>query len=304
MTRLRVVRSALSASRRARFIRHMKNAQRRIGRLEDRARAGIRRDLELARRSLLAALVGATEFQQWHLPQVLAAVNEVIDEYETAATRGLAAHADEAFQLGAARTASAARVVGVDVPALNLPIPRDILEVSQGFVADLVHENAEEIRRAIGREIRLSAAGGLTREDLIGRVQKQVTSKLRFRTRRARAETIVRTELNRVESAAHFEGMKRAQAENVKVRKMWVASPDGPEPTGRVRKDHWTLNGVVVDVEEPFPYPGLPKSQWPQYPGDPVLPAGAAVNERCTFVEIFEVIEGEDPEGLAVEIAA
>ena len=67
---------------------------------------------------------------------------------------------------------------------------------------------------------------------------------------------------------------------------------------GRTRPEHAELDGVVVDVDKRFPYPGLPSGQWPMYPLDPVLPPEAAINCRCAVVEEFEILDEEDFEGV------
>jgi SPP1 gp7 family putative phage head morphogenesis protein len=288
----------VSPAVRRRYIRRIKQAQRAIGRLERSAVASAVRDLEQARRNIMASLLDATPFGQWHLPQVRRVVEEALEEFRDKATRTHSAMIERAWDLGDSRVSSLARSAGIDVtePAWKFGIPRDQLEFAQGFGADLVQAESDDVLKMISKELRLASAGGATREQLIQRIQKKITKPLRFGTMRKRAETIARTEVNRVHNAAGQARREQLEASNVKVQKKWLSAQDS-----RTRTEHRQLHGKTVDADKPFPYPNLPRSMWPMYPLDPVLPAEHSINCRCAVIEVFVTI---DEEGVETEVTA
>jgi uncharacterized protein with gpF-like domain len=275
------LRERVTKARRRKYVLAIKRAQRQIGRLENNAIRAIRSDLADARIFLLRALDHATPFQQWHAANVLRAIDEALLKFRDQATRNLQGNLNQAWDLGVTRASTFARSLDVSVPRFQFGIPREQLEFAQNFSVDLIQHETDSIRHMVGVEIRQAAAGKLSRGQLVKRVMGRITTPLRFGTMKNRAEVIVRTELNRMHNAAAQAGREGLAADNVVVKKQWLASPDGPTTAGgRVRPAHWKLNGVVVPYDKPFPYPGIPKSRWPMYPLDPVLLAEEAVNCR------------------------
>ncbi|MHC4717369.1 MAG: phage head morphogenesis protein [Planctomycetota bacterium] len=155
--------------------------------------------------------------------------------------------------------------------------------------------------KAVSKEVRLAFASGATKAELIQRVQSRITKPLRFKSFRKRAETIVRTEVNRVHNAAAQTRREQLGAENVIVRKQWLASGKGRP---RERTNHAEMNGQVVDVDKPFRMEGVKGTVLrPMYPLDPMLPPEESINCGCTVVEVFEVLEEETAE-IAAEVVA
>jgi len=285
----------VTAAVRRRYIARIKNAQKAIGRLEKSAARSLLADLRWARNAILGSLTDATPFGTWNAGHAIKAVEEAMAQYVEQGTGTLRRSFDSAWQLGTERVGMAAKTVGIDVtlPTFQFGIDRKQLEFAQGWAGDLIQAESDSILRGVSREVRLSFAGGQTKEQLIQRVRTHITKPLRFGTRRKRAETIVRTEVNRIHNAAAQSARMKMSAENVKVRKQWLHTGAGKTP----RADHLALDGVTVDVDKPFPYPGLPRAQWPMYPLDPVLPAEASINCHCTTIEIFEVLDEADIAG-------
>lgn len=280
----------VSKAVRNRYIARLKRAQRKIGNLSKRSRKGVVRDLEGARRSIIAALADASEFGQWQLPQALAAAEEALREYREAGTATLQTALNDAWKLGAERVSSVAKSAGVNIsPAFEFGINRTQLDFAQGWAADLVQAESDDVLKMVSREIKLGFAGGQNKAEIISRVQQAVTKPLRFGSRKKRAETIVRTEVNRIHQASAQASREKMESENVKVTKMWLHS--GKRDS---RWEHVSMHGQVVGVDEKFRHPGLPKSQWPKYPLDPVLPAEHSVNCGCTVIELFEIVDEAD----------
>ncbi len=297
------VREGVTKAVRDRYIARIKNAQRAIGRLEEQGKKNIRRDLNSARGSIMAALFSATEFGQWHFPQVKAAIEEALSDFREQAAQTLGDHAQKAWDIGVDRVSSTAAVAGVDivVPTFKFAVPKTHLEFAQGWAADLIQAESDDILKMISKDVRLSMAGGMTREQLIRRVQPRLTKALRFGTFRKRAEAIVRTETNRIYNASAQAARETLAADNVKVQKKWLSSGKGP---GRARPNHADMDGQTVDVDKPFRMVGRDGVVYePMYPNDPILPAAESVHCGCTTIEVFEVMD-EDADDIAAGVAA
>ena len=279
----------MSPAVRRRWIARVKNAQRAIGRLEEKSAKAVVAVLARARANVIAALADASSFGQWHLPQAKRAVEDALAVYESELRQAVTSATSNAATLGFGRARSAAQALDIQVTSLPVLVPHETLELATQLVPEFVQAEKDVVLKGISQELRLAFAGGQDRATMISNVRQRLTKTLRFKDKRHRAETIVRTEVNRIHNAAHHEGMKELEADNVKVMKRWVSTQDG-----RTRPEHRRLNGVTVPIAERFPYPGLPKSQWPMYPLDPVLPAEASINCRCTTVEDFAIVDEED----------
>ena len=296
------------AWKRRAYILAMRRAQRQIGSLETEAIRAVLTDLVEAKSRVLAALFATgSEFAAWNLPQVIKAIDVAMDAYVKDAGGTLRRYVEKAWDTGVARPGNAAAALGVDLPAgWQIGIDRRMVELAQGWSADLLQGEADSIVRRVTGYVRQGIAGGLQREELVRAIKPNLTRLFRFGTYRNRAETIVRTEVNRVHNAGHAQALDALQSSNVKVRKMWISSGDD-----RTRPAHRAMNGVTVDHDKPFPFDAahvgedsLPRSQWPQYPLDPSLPPEQSINCRCTIVEVFDVAEEGDTSDIEVEISA
>lgn len=90
---------------------------------------------------------------------------------------------------------------------------------------------------------------------------------------------IARTETMRVTNSAKMDVAKHGEDLGYRVRKRWVATHDD-----RTRDDHLAMDGVSVDVNEPFI---LPDGSKMMFPCDISMgaDAGQVINCRCTMVE-------------------
>ena len=97
------------------------------------------------------------------------------------------------------------------------------------------------------------------------------------------AERIVRTEVGR---AANTGVKVAAESFDVEMSKEWIAFRDfrtrGRNPEDR--KDHYHLDGVIVDFDSPFKDPRSGEEiEYPQAPGGS---AGMVINCRCTYAVV------------------
>lgn len=82
------------------------------------------------------------------------------------------------------------------------------------------------------------------------------------------------------QNAGRIEGLHRAQALGIKVKKQWMATLDD-----RTRDTHADLDGQVVDVDEDFVTSAGNKIS---YPGDPDAAPEEVWNCRCTLIYVYD----------------
>lgn len=176
------------------------------------------------------------------------------------------------------------------------------IELKEFSFADFFHNlalnyiNLESIRR------RITSVAETTRNQILAQVERGQREGLSIdaiaalisentpRISRWRAALIARTELH---GAANYGAHETAKATGLDLQKEWVASDDHRtrdfgEGDGVVDEfDHRSMNGQVVEMDEPF---RMPWRKGPdvlcQFPGDPNLPAAASINCRCSSVHL------------------
>lgn len=129
----------------------------------------------------------------------------------------------------------------------------------------LVDYLVKEIQKGIDEE--------LTIREIAKNMQKLVRSRTFFRWQALR---IARTETT---AAANFGASVAGETSGVVLEKVWVSTHDA-----RTRRrpddkyDHLQLDGIKVDEKGLF----QDGNAFLRFPGDPVAPAGAVINCRCT----------------------
>lgn len=94
----------------------------------------------------------------------------------------------------------------------------------------------------------------------------------------------VRTAYTGAQNAGRLQGLRRAQALGVRVKKRWMATLDAA-----TRDAHADLDGQTVDVDAPFESALGPI----MYPGDPSAAPGNVYNCRCTIVYVYEGVNAD-----------
>jgi len=111
-----------------------------------------------------------------------------------------------------------------------------------------------------------------------------------------RAVRIARTETTRALNGGTATAYRKARAEGVQLRRMWLSARDEA-----VRPEHWALDGQVREVDEPFVVPAAPGvnprlvGEKGDAPGD-FGPAALVVNCRCTLVPVLDDSAPSEPE--------
>ena len=88
-----------------------------------------------------------------------------------------------------------------------------------------------------------------------------------------------RTMATGVQNAGRIDAMDRANDMGLNVRKQWLATLDS-----RTRHWHRDLDGVIVDVDDPF------ENEYGEimYPGDPDADGANIYNCRCTMLNVLQ----------------
>lgn len=254
------------------------------------------------RAELVAALEGASGWTPYWLPRILAEVERALEGWAADAAGAASRSMLPAGALG--EDLGAAAAVAAGSPGVHPIVTHDLVSALDVATADLVRGVAEDARRAVAREVRSAALGLQKPTEAIGAVGRIVQG-IRQPVRdadgavvgsrhvgpMARAETIVRTEVNRVFSVASDEAMRTVAGSVSGMRREWVATRDD-----RTRWAHRAAHGQVVGMDEDFLVGGARL----RYPRDPSGPAAQVVNCRCVALPLLPGWDGAPalPEGL------
>lgn len=278
-----------SPEARGRYARAVRTAVARIGALEDEALAAVRGLLEDVRGQVVERLVwaqakaeaGGSTFDLVRLGQLQDEIGALFGELRLRFPETARDLAEKVARLSAAVTeAPIALAVGTDAASTGLgaglppfALSRSIASASALVQATLVTRVTNEARRAISGEIALAATGLKTPFEVIESVGQTLDDPSIFGTIAARAETIVRTELGRVNSVAGQARMNEAAQVVHTLKKQWVHAGNPREP----RTSHLAAHGQVVEVADDFTVGG----ERLQFPRDPKGSPGNTINCGC-----------------------
>lgn len=220
-------------------------------------------------------------YQQWSLPQLRNQVGQALREFADQGGAEISSAAGRAWQLGedmidepldaaypAARVASA-------LPAIDTVQ----LTAMRAFMVDRIRDVGAEAANSITAELGLVVIGARSQSEAIGTV-----TQILGESSRARATTIVRTELGRAFSQATQLRMAEASRLVPGLKKQWRRS-------GKVhpRLHHDLADGQVRNVDEPFVLKPLGRAPVElMFPRDPQAPASETINCGCMAIPIID----------------
>jgi hypothetical protein len=268
------------------FDRKVKTIIENILRQERETIEAARQLLDDTRKDILVKLAesGRTEFDYYWLRSVRTAIESRIAQLDRDMTVRLKADINAAFDLGSQLIDEPARIVIGTNPVIG--VSRQVAEVAASFSASLIKDLTTEAQAAIDGVLQRAAIGGLTVQDAIKQIGANLDDSKIFKSIAARAETIFRTEVLRVQSIAT---QARMQANREAMRKAgwalgkrWLATPDK-----RVRLSHLAVMGQEREVDEPFKVGG----EELMYPRDPAGSAENTISCRCISVGVISRIK-------------
>lgn len=216
--------------------------------------------------------VSTTEWQAYRLKQLKDAVEQAITSFSQQYQAG----ADDAL-----KNIWLAGIDAVDIPLATVGIRmmaselnREALEIMQGYTMDLIKNVSADALKRITGEITMGILGQKSPWEVMQAIGRTLNEQGIMHGIARRAETITRTEMSRVHSAAREGRLQQVVANNPDLpwMKKWISAAE-PFP----RPKHAALNGKMVPVGENFPG-GFP------YPHAPGLSAGETINCKCTHV--------------------
>jgi len=168
---------------------------------------------------------------------------------------------------------------------LRLAIPHlseATLKQAQSFGAELVTNLTDYARGQIAQQIDLAVLGQKPLEETLAGIGTNLKDSSIFSSIAQRAETIYKTEVNRIANLATDERLKQAAGQIPDIQKRWVHSH-----VGIPRAGHLLLDNVTIPADEQFTLMGRDgKTYLIDMPHDPSLPAGETVNCRCQIVPV------------------
>lgn len=251
-----------------------------------------KRILDILRESQkkLAGELATTEWGAHHLEEMKKATADLMNEFSARVSDDFGKVYAEVWEDVPALIDGAMAAAGVpmDMMAAAPALSASQAEIMAGYSADLITNLAADAVKKINTALTMGVLGGKTLNEVMAEIGKNLTDSSVFGSIATRAETIARTELGRVFSAAREGRMKGimeimdARFPHVKVYKMWLHSG---KPKKNARPRHRALDRQIVPADEDFPG----KIPYPHAPG---LPASEVVNCGCTHVLLFPGMKG------------
>ena len=218
-----------------------------------------------------------TDYQQWALPRLQQEIKQALAQFGEDAATKMSSAAGSAWELGSASIAEpliagGALKLGASFQAID---PRQ-LTAMRSFMTDRIKNVAIDAANKINSELGLVVIGAQAPSDAIG-----AATTILGETSRARARTIVRTELGRAFSVAAHERVTNVAAAVPGLKKQWIRS-------GKIhpRLNHAVIHQQVQDVDQPFILNGGALKM--MFPLDPAAPAGETINCGCRMVAYKE----------------
>lgn len=278
------------------YAQQLSNIAKRFGSLEDATVKRILQMLQNARRQIAAELAdsaaGFEALQLRDLQRNLARQMAELQRRFEIEFRGAIPQISELGGMSVVGPLQAAGIGGTFL-APNTAQVNALLD----FSADLVRDITDDVNRAITANIRLAALGQQSPMDAM----RQITRRMGLRPGKpvegiaARAETVTRTELQRVFNLANFSQQQATAQQVPELLKRWIATADSRTRAGHLRIHNETRT-KPIPVNKPFRVFDIDKrgrvkgSALLMFPLDPRAPPQYTINCRCRPVTIHPVI--------------
>lgn len=249
--------------------------------LLERTRSDLVALLKKARDDIALVLADApTDYQQWHLTELQKEIDRVLSDLGESSGRVLSAAATEAWAGGIAAIDKPMAAAGIRVGLPHLDTGQ--LMAMRTFMVDRIADISKVAASKVRQELGLTMIGSQSVHDTIGRV-----TEILGEPSRARATTIVRTELGRTWAVAGHERAQQAADAGIEMDKVWRRS-------GKIhsRLTHDLADGQRVSVNEPF----IVGTHKMRYPHDPKAPASETINCGCVALYRPRGIAGTLPD--------
>ena len=255
------------------------------GRLED---AFVREQLALLaqmRRAVQAELANAAGFRTFHLSQILQAIDREIARGRQAAQTSASARTQAAFGFGQELVSRPLATLGVRQGLADLSTP--LVSAAIDVTNDQIRSVWSELGTKLKVTVRRTALGIDDPNKAVADLARVIRDPKTFGTAQARAEAIVRTEVNRTFSmATHARMLQSNRRLAGGLKKYWLDAGDS-----RVRDDHRQAGkdyAAGPDTAIPVGQAFLVGGEKLMFPRDPRGSAANTINCRCASVPWVE----------------
>jgi len=256
----------------------------RYGSMEDQTIKRMLDMIKALRAQIAAELATAQDFNAFRLRQLRASLEAHIARFEAQLSADTRAAFEQTMVDGVESVTEPLKAAGLET-MFNRPSSAQ-LNVVLDFSAELIKDITEDLRRKIDQQLRLAVVGNKPPMDAM----KDITRELGIDARTgvwkkrpdpvkgvaARAETILRTEMQRAYNLANHSQQLETAKRTPGTTKSWVATADTRTRQSHLRA-HMTYKANPIPVEEPFIVGGAKL----MYPGDPNGPPEETINCRC-----------------------
>jgi len=269
------------------YIDELNQIASRYGMLEDTT---IRRMLTMLKRlrSQIAGEMTAVEtWDDFRRQQLERGIQRLIDGFERDLQGEIVSSVQQATEYGGQSVTGPMRAAGLGVGFFQPS--RALVNTLVDFSARLVKDIADRTRRQIDQQIRLAALGQKGAAQAMADVTKTLGVDARtgvWKARpdpvsgiAARAETIVRTEMQRAYNLSTYAQQQESAKRIPGLTKSWIATADARTRESHLRA-HLRYKDNPIPIDEPFRVGGADL----MYPGDPNGPPGETINCRCRSV--------------------
>ncbi len=260
----------------------------RLGRLEGGAAKAQLRLLAVLRREILAEIATASTYEAWRLGALLGAIDRFVAEGRRAAEVAATGAATTAAGLGGEM---AVAVLGARAGHLA-GVSSNLLEALLDTMRDDLRRVWSELGGKLKAAVRRAVLGVDSPQEAIKRLALAIRDRKTFASAEARAEAIVRTEVNRVFSTAQQsrleQGARTLAGTREEIRKYWLSAEDERVRPAHAKAAERYDREHAIPVSEPF----LVGGEELMHPLDPRGSARNVINCRCVSVPVVIGLEG------------
>jgi len=225
-----------------------------------------------------------SDYQQWYLPQIQAAINATLGDFNQRAGNVIHLGADSSWATGVALIDAPVAAAGVSISSALPRLDAAQLLAMKDFMTSRMHDIGYQVGNWINAELANVIIGIQTPGDAVGKVASMIDGG------RSRAVTIVRTELGRAFSIAGQQRMVQAQEFLPGMQKQWRRSSKLHS-----RITHDAIDGQIRDVDKPFNV----GAELMMFPRDPQASAKNTINCGCLSIPYMANWQVKNPGRLA-----
>jgi hypothetical protein len=229
--------------------------------------------LDQVRREVVARIAenGSSAFTTSVYKQVEKGIDQAIASFKEQLQMELNSDVDKMAELGAELIDEPMKAIIGNAPVVA--VSKEVAQVAASYLPGMIEGLASELRSKVAGVLQRTVLGAISIQEAIDQVGRNLTDTGIFKTVAARAETIVRTEVLRIQSIASYARMKAAEKQITEfgwtMTREWTTARDG-----RVRLAHQIAQGQQRSVAEDF----LVGGEKLRYPRDPKGSAANTIN--------------------------